>query len=276
MPAEGRNLLVVGHPGHELRAYGWIADARPRVCILTDGGGSANTSRLKESVSLLSGLGAQIGPICGTWTDRSLYEVILAGECASLVRSARQLADFIIGDRIDTVVSDAIEGYNPTHDVCEVLTSAAVALAALRGHRVHHLVFPLMGDPCVSPGFDRPLEAVHHLTEKRFDEKKRATLKYASIGGERLLQEIEDTLRRFGDDAFRCERWFAGASVSHPWAELFGGGRPFYEEYGERQVASGRYDFVLRFTEHVLPIFRHLCSLSTRPAVVTPHARAPH
>ena len=97
MPGEGRNLLVVGHPGHELRAYGWIADTRPRVCILTDGGGSsANASRLSESVSLLSGLGAQIGPICGAWSDRSLYEIILAGECASLVRSAEQLAEVMI------------------------------------------------------------------------------------------------------------------------------------------------------------------------------------
>src|SRR5690348_7984775 len=127
MPGEGRNLLVVGHPGHELRAYGWIADTRPRVCILTDGGGSsANASRLSESVSLLSGLGAQIGPICGAWSDRSLYEIILAGECASLVRSAEQLAEVMIDDGIDTVVSDAIEGYNPTHDLCEVLTSTAV------------------------------------------------------------------------------------------------------------------------------------------------------
>jgi len=277
MPGEGRNLLVVGHPGHELRAYGWIADTRPRVCILTDGGGSsANASRLSESVSLLSGLGAQIGPICGAWSDRSLYEIILAGECASLLRSAEQLAEVMIDDGIDTVVSDAIEGYNPTHDLCEVLTSTAVALAGLRGHRPRHLVFPLMGDPRVSPGFDRPLEATHRLTEKRFEDKKQATLKYASIGGERLLQEIVDTLRRFGDDAFRCERWFAGAPVSHPWVDLFGGGRPFYEEYGERQVASGRYDFVVRFTEHVLPIFRRLCSLSTQPLDVTPHAGALH
>src|SRR6478672_9463392 len=205
MPAERRNLLVIGHPGHELRAYGWIADTRPRACILTDGGGSANAPRLNESVSLLTGLGAHIGPICGAWSDRTLYEIILAGEYASLVRSAEQLADLIIDDRIDTVVCDAIEGYNPTHDVCEVLTSAAVALAGLRGHRTRHLVFPLMGDPRVSPGFDRPLEAVHRLTEKRFEEKKQATLNYASIGGERLLQEIVETLRRFGDDAFRCE-----------------------------------------------------------------------
>jgi len=276
MPADGRNLLVVGHPGHELRAYGWIADTRPRVCILTDGGGSANASRLNESVSLLTGLGAQIGPICGAWTDRGLYEIILTGQCGSLVRSVEQLANLMIDERIDTVICDAIEGYNPTHDVCEVLTSTAVALAGLRGHRPHHLVFPLMGDPRVSPGFDRPLEAVHRLTEKRFQEKRQATLKYASIGGERLLREIEDTLHRFGDDAFRCEPWFAGALISHPWADLFGGGRPFYEEYGERQVASGRFDFVIRFTEHVLPIFRRLCSLSNQPVDVTPHARALH
>jgi hypothetical protein len=275
MPGEGRNLMVVGHPGHELRAYGWIADTRPRVCILTDGGGSANASRLNESVSLLNGLGAHIGPICGAWSDRRLYEIILAGECASLVRSAEQLAELMIDDRIDTVVCDAIEGYNPTHDLCGGVddrrgcarrlarspptaprVSADGRSASLAGTR-----------PCTGSGASSYRGAVR---------RKKASNLELRLNWRGALPEIVDTLRRFGDDAFRCERWFAGASVSHPWADLFGGGRPFYEEYGERQVASGRFDFVVRFTEHVLPIFRHLCSLSTQAVDVTPHARALH
>ena len=40
------NLLVIAHPGHELRLYGWIAQTKPLVCILTDGSGSDDQPRL--------------------------------------------------------------------------------------------------------------------------------------------------------------------------------------------------------------------------------------
>lgn len=35
--SSGRAALVVAHPGHELRVYGWLEQARPRVFVLTDG-----------------------------------------------------------------------------------------------------------------------------------------------------------------------------------------------------------------------------------------------
>ena len=37
--SEQRAVLVVAHPGHELRVHGWLELARPTVCILTDGSG---------------------------------------------------------------------------------------------------------------------------------------------------------------------------------------------------------------------------------------------
>jgi hypothetical protein len=36
---------------------------------------------------------------------------------------------------------------------------------------------------------------------------------------------------------------------------------PYYESYGERQVAAGRYPRVLRFREHFLPVSRALREL---------------
>ena len=41
-----RCALVVAHPGHELRVYGWLALRKPDVYILTDGSGHTGNSRL--------------------------------------------------------------------------------------------------------------------------------------------------------------------------------------------------------------------------------------
>ena len=37
-------------------------------------------------------------------------------------------------------------------------------------------------------------------------------------------------------------------------ADLFSQGPPFYEQYGERQVAAGYYQQVLRYGDHFLPL----------------------
>ncbi len=54
---EGRSLLVMGHPGHELRLYGWVGLARPLVCILTDGSGSDGVPRLEKTLEILRATG---------------------------------------------------------------------------------------------------------------------------------------------------------------------------------------------------------------------------
>jgi hypothetical protein len=76
-PSPRRAALVVAHPGHELRVYGWTARERPLVCVLTDGSGYAAGSRLGGTTALLTALGAAPGPIYGRFTDRELYDLLL-------------------------------------------------------------------------------------------------------------------------------------------------------------------------------------------------------
>src|SRR5260370_6140515 len=45
----GRALLVVAHPGHELRLFGWLCSARPDVLVLTDGSGHSGRSRIEAT-----------------------------------------------------------------------------------------------------------------------------------------------------------------------------------------------------------------------------------
>jgi hypothetical protein len=69
---------------------------------------------------------------------------------------------------------------------------------------------------------------------------------YAELAGE-VLAAVERT----STDAFRVECLFpvdpaAGDyRCDHP---------PFYEQYGEQQVAAGYYQRVLRYNEHIAPL----------------------
>ena len=64
-----------------------------------------------------------------------------------------------------------------------------------------------------------------------------------------LREEVERALQANGAEAFRTECLRpAGPATSTLTVP------PFYEEFGERQVASGRYAEVIRYQTHVLPL----------------------
>src|SRR5258706_14972165 len=75
----GSAALVVAHPGHELRVYGWLLEARPKVFVLTDGSGRTGRSRLSSTTKLGTDAGARFGRIYGRFTDIAVYEALLDG-----------------------------------------------------------------------------------------------------------------------------------------------------------------------------------------------------
>ncbi|WP_266169774.1 hypothetical protein [Dyella subtropica] len=250
-----RALLVIGHPGHELRILGWVARTKPLVCVLTDGSGSDEIPRTEQTRAVLAETGARIGPVFGDMTDRQIYQHMLSQDGAPFEALCERLAQLIVEQRVEIVVSDAVEGYNPTHDLCEVLTRAAVEIANTRQmHQTQHYIIPLMGDPS-SLGDDMDGEQIQIVLEAdQFKHKMDAIRAYATKAGAVLQQEVEDTFRTYGEAAFSCEHLFATAAGEPHWERRFGGKQPHYEVYGEKQVAAGRYQFVIRFRQHVLPL----------------------
>ncbi|HWT08976.1 MAG TPA: hypothetical protein VN329_07410, partial [Roseomonas sp.] len=77
-----RPLLIVAHPGHELRLFAWMERERPLLCILTDGSGSIAPARTQYSDALARGCGALRGPVFGAMSDRDWYAAILSGDAA--------------------------------------------------------------------------------------------------------------------------------------------------------------------------------------------------
>jgi len=240
-----RPALVVAHPGHELRLHGWLEVARPTVLVLTDGGGSGKRSRLHSTSRVLARVGGTPGPVFGRLTDRALYAAILAQDVALALDLVDELAVTLVRDGVDYVVADALEGYNPAHDLCHVLVSAAVARAARGGHRVAHFDFPLVGRPDTGPSGQRSVTLP--LDDAALARKLFAARVYVGLG-----DEVETALAAHGVEAFgvECLRPLTSGTLHAVPPE----DPPYYERYGAGRVAAGRYARVLRYREHFAPL----------------------
>jgi len=262
-PPIPRAALVVAHPGHELRVYGWMERARPLVCVLTDGSGSASRSRLAETSALVDRIGGRPGTIYGRLTDRALYAALLAGDHDRLAALAVELAGALADGQVDVVAGDAAEGFNPGHDVCRLLINAAVArLRRAAGRPVENLEFPL--DAAPEPAGQAPGEPAAGdrdggrrlvLDDATLARKLAAARSYAG-----LEDEVRRTLERHGDEAFRVERLRPvryGLDLAAVLPDP-----PRYEAFGEERVAAGRYREVLRFRRHLAPLAERLRALA--------------
>jgi hypothetical protein len=245
------SALIVAHPGHELRVHGWLERERPLVCVLTDGSGHSGVSRLPSTLRVLRRAGARPGPVFGRFTDRGLYEVLLGGRIEILAGVARELAEVLATEHVERVAGDAVEGFNPSHDLCRLLIDTAVAMAARwSGRAIESFDFLLEGPPGAGGVPGQRLDLDDEALERKLA---------AARGYPELRDEVERTFARHGAGAFRveCLRPTDPGVVLATLVE----DPPYYERYGERQVAAGHYDRVLRFREHFLPVARALREL---------------
>jgi hypothetical protein len=242
-----RTALVIGHPGHELLVHGWLEVTRPLVFVLTDGSGRSSQSRLASTTKVLNQTGAKCGGIYGRLTDTEAYAAILNHQFDLFIGLARELSKVFVVERIDCVAGDAFEGYNPMHDVCRLVIDAAVTAARrARGHRVENFEFSLVGQQRVCHKAPHLDGVCHLLDDSAFARKLSAAMEYIELAG-----EVQPRLKQTSTEALRTECLrpvILGPSdqrSEHP---------PFYEQYGEKQVAAGFYHQVIRYNEHIAPL----------------------
>ena len=259
------HFLFVAHPGHELCVHGWLSSTQPKVFVLTDGSGHGKQSRIGSTSKLLGRVGAQPGSIYGRFTDAGLYELILGQDSQPLLRVVDEFADAIVTERPSTVAGDAIEGYNPSHDLCRLIINAAVTIARRSGWEVVNRDF-LLARPHVVTNGNR---AVHfELDDAAFTRKLEAARAFpelqseieAAFAGQLLsLQEYPQLDRSWiannegrGINVYRTE--VLRLVHENGYEEEFLNDVPFYERYGELRVADGYYHSVIRYRDHILPL----------------------
>jgi hypothetical protein len=240
-----RAALVVAHPGHELLVHGWLEQVQPVVFVLTDGSGRTGQSRLAATAAILDRAGARAGTVFGRWSDAALYDVIREARTDLLRQLVDELVRRFLELEIDLVAGDALEGYNPSHDLARYAVNACVRrLARRHGRAVANYEFRLT-EPPADPLVDG--ELVHRLDDAAFQRKLRAA---ESSGA--LREEVARLTDRMGLEAFRVERLLrVHAEVA---LRRFDDVTPFYESWGTRRVAEGHYPTVIRYHEHVRPL----------------------
>jgi len=240
--------LVIAHPGHELRVWHWLELAQPAVFVLTDGSGRSGKSRLGSTTNILQQAGARIGSSIFGWvTDLDLYHAILRRDFEFFIMLAEELSQQLHEQEIEYVAGDAIEGYNPAHDLCRLIINSAMVISKHRRRIVmDNFDFLLSGRPDVYEAQTHSQAITLHLNDKELETKLKAARGYRE-----LQDEIDSTLNDYGPEAFRteCLRPVKNTNCCYYLQET-----PFYERYGEKQVAAGFYNDVIRYREHMLPL----------------------
>jgi hypothetical protein len=252
MPEIGNSALVVAHPGHELILHHWMERHRPLYCCLTDGSGGGGASRIESTSRLLLRAGAMPGPIFGRYTDREIYRFVLEGRVDIFVALRDELASALLSAEIVAVAGDAMEGFNPIHDLCRALIDAAVSLAEVQtGRTMRNDEFAL--DHLVP----QPGDATIELDADALERKLAAGNDYPE-----MQREIDWAMGRFGVEHFAAER--LRPSTMQRMMDDFAQREPAYERYGQLRVTEGRYRHVIRYQQHVLPLFAALGIAATQ------------
>jgi hypothetical protein len=240
------SFVLVAHPGHELLIDGWLARARPRVCVLTDGSGRSSASRLEWTRARLSDAGCGAGPVFGRMTDRQAYRLILDGDADTLVAIAEELAEAMDKAQAGMIVTDAPEGFNPVHDLCALIAGAASVMTGARQYEVAIAGAPFPDAEAGGEGI------VCILDDDEFARKMRLARDYSP-----LRDEVVSAIERFGQDVFRRESFRRASDwlARPPHADS-----PYYESFGEERVRAGVYDHVIRYDQHMLPLTRELAA----------------
>lgn len=231
--------------------------ARPVVSVLTDGSGAKGEGRIASTTSLLERIGCAQGPIYGLMSDRDVYRAVLDVDVSLFCEIADQLAAALIEQEVDCVVGDAVEGYNPSHDICRLMINAAVRIAMRSRGPIPNYDFALVGDPAFCPEELKSDAIMISLDDGALARKVASAEGYPEMAG-----EVKAAIDRYGVAPFarECLR----PSDSANWIGWTSPEKPYYETYGEKRVAEGAYSEVLRFEKHVRPIAEALLRHSER------------
>jgi hypothetical protein len=131
-----------------------------------------------------------------------------------------------------------------------------MAIAATRRTKIKLYEFPLVGDP--NGPIDRQTEdsIIYKLNDQELSEKVQVGLDYARAVSTTLLQEVQDSIDKFGTEMFRTERFMPVENLEYE--SRFKSTKPYYEVRGEERSVSGQYSEVIRLKEHLAPIARSL------------------
>jgi hypothetical protein len=189
----------------------------------------------------------------GYYTDKEIYRIILEKDYSSLTTLAQKILLDFRANNIQVVAGDAVEGFNPTHDLCRYIINQVIAVREAKDNTsVLNLDFLL--DGLMS---EEDASLVVRLNDDSFNRKRKAAEGYPE-----LSYELQTAIQKYGSTPFMTE--YLRKVIKPDNFSSWGNGAPFYEQYAMEKINSGVYKKIISFREHLLPFIHHLsANLST-------------
>lgn len=238
-----KSIVMMAHPGHELRIYDWMATFKPSVHVLTTGSRSGELvgERLNKSRYNISLSGSRIGSVFGHTLDIDLYRRIFERDVAYFERLVDQFTKEIVDGKCQLVVCDCWQAFSVAHDLASVIGRVSAKLATQQtGDFVECLEYmpvPQFNDGLIKPG---PLAFEHHVTPASRQTKTDLANEYPD------LHELEEYIEIYGLEDLLREQFYWPKPIE---ALICSDSTPLYEIYGSERVAQGRYDRALSWAD---------------------------
>jgi hypothetical protein len=116
--------VVFSHPNHELAIFGIVQSLRPTLVYLTDGGGERRVAQTRRG---LESIGLADRAYFLDYGEQSFYDALLDRDAAFYAEVASRVRELLRDLRPTQVLCDAVEFYNPVHDMSLPIVRAALA-----------------------------------------------------------------------------------------------------------------------------------------------------
>ncbi len=245
--------MVFSHPNHELAVLGTILRLRPHIVYLTDGGGEARVNQTKQALEAYEPTSTHFL----NHSEQSLYDALLRRDSDFYNALAEQVGMILASVNTEAVYCDAVEFYNPVHDI-----ALPVVRAALAGNKIPVLEVPLIYQKAGS------LEA---FELQRVPE----SLSTQSVWMELSQEELDRKLATVQSGVYQMLFAQLGTAIleafpSRAAREQFLKGRSNlpapapeqvlrYEVRGKALMSLGTVKEVITFNAHYAPVFEALC-----------------
>lgn len=240
-----KTLLFIGHPGHELLAYKFMCIHKPEVIFLTGGSSSDNISRIHQSIKLVKSLGLKVHFPIEPFMDRDIYDLILSKSTDDFLKIKSALKKFVIENSIKRIVGDALEGFNPSHDICRYLINSIVTEVKNEiDVTIDNYEF-FQENVSQNKTLLKSDEDIQiKLNKKEFDNKLKVCLDYSEI-----KFELDKFINLYGEDFFMIEyfRKIKNTEQIKTWDSKY----PYYEEFGRKRIKEGTYSELISFENHM-------------------------
>ena len=247
---DARLVAVLGHPGHELAIYGLLQRHPPAaVVVVTDGGG---VQRVRESQEGLRRIGLLERTRYLDFPEAMFYDALLDFDVPFIRRVAARVRAAIVPLAPTDVLCDAVEFYNPVHDITLPVVRLALDGQAAAVYEIP-LVYEVLGrdDEYVvqrAPDTMRDRCVSFLLDERELDAKASARDDVYRSLHEQAGPEL---LRVPRDEMAREELVLAASHVAAPGA----GGRGLrYERRARLLHAEGRVERMIAYADHFAPL----------------------